>query len=141
MIRTFLNSDTDRVMQIWLGANIEAHAFIPREYWEANAPAVREQLLQARIYVYEKDGVIQGFVGMQTDYLAGIFVDQSVRSMGIGKQLLSHVKTLYPAFSLNVYQKNERAVAFYLREGLTISAEGLEEDTGNLEYTMTWRKP
>ena len=43
--------------------------------------------------------------------LAGIFVDSDVRSMGIGKKLLDYIKSIYPAFSLHVYQKNERAVA------------------------------
>ena len=54
------------------------------------------------------------------DYLAGIFVDKKCRSMGIGKGLLDCIKKNYPVFSLNVYQKNRRAVDFYLREGLVV---------------------
>lgn len=89
MIGKFLPGDTEQVMQIWLNGNIEAHNFVPRAYWESNASAVREQLLQAELYVYKIDGKIQGFVGMQGNYLAGIFVDKDVRSMGIGKKLES----------------------------------------------------
>lgn len=140
MIRKFEMKDTKRVMQIWLDVNIEAHNFVPGDYWLSNYQSVQEQLLQADIYVYEQDEEIQGFVGMMDDYLAGIFVDKKCRSMGIGKELLECVKQNYPAFSLNVYQKNRRAVDFYLREGLSIISNGIDEDTSETDYTMVWSK-
>ena len=37
---------------------------------------------------------------------------------------------------LNVYQKNARALSFYQREGLDIQCEGLDDATGEKEYTM-----
>lgn len=77
---------------------------------------------------------------MVDDYLAGIFVDKKYRSMGIGKELLECAKKKYPAFSLNVYQKNQRAVDFYLREGLSIVSKEIDEDTEEPEYTMEWIK-
>ena len=60
--------------------------------------------------------------------------------MGIGKSLLECVKKNYPAFSLNVYQKNRRAVNFYLREGLSIVSKEIDEDTGETDYTMAWNQ-
>lgn len=140
MIRKLQNNDINRVMELWLNSNLEAHDFIPKEYWITNTTAVQEQLLQAEVYVYESDGTVLGFVGMQGNYLAGIFVDSTYRSTGIGKKLLDYVKDIYPIFTLGVYQKNCRAVAFYLREGLFISSEGIEEDTQNIEYIMTWNR-
>ena len=77
---------------------------------------------------------------MTDDYLAGIFVDKKYRSMGIGKALLECIKKVYPAFSLNVYQKNQHAVDFYLRENLTIVSTGVDEDTAEDDYTMVWKK-
>lgn len=140
MIREFEKKDTKRVMQIWLEANLEVHDFVPSDYWLSQYQSVQEQLLLADIYVYEQDNEIQGFVGMVDDYLAGIFVDKKYRSMGIGKGLLECVKKIYPAFSLNVYQKNQRAVDFYLREKLTIVSTGVDEDTAEDDYTMVWKK-
>ena len=52
MIRKFETKDTEQVMQIWLTANLDAHDFVPKEYWTAQYPFVQEQLLQAEIYVY-----------------------------------------------------------------------------------------
>ena len=138
MIRKFETKDTERVMQIWLEVNIETHDFVASDYWLSKYHSVREQLLQANIYVYERDKEIQGFVGMMDDYLAGIFVDKKYRSMGIGKGLLERVKENYSAFSLNVYQKNRRAVDFYLREGLSIVSKGIDEDTAETDYIMVW---
>lgn len=140
MIRKFEKKDTERVMQIWLEVNIETHDFVPSKYWLSQYQSVQKQILQADIYVYEQDKEIQGFVGMMDDYLAGIFVDKKCRSMGIGKSLLECVKKNYPAFSLNVHQKNRRAVNFYLREGLSIVSKEIDEDTGETDYTMAWNQ-
>ena len=140
MIRKFETKDTERVMQIWLEVNIETHHFVPNDYWLSQYQSVQEQILEADIYVYEQDKEIQGFVGMMDDYLAGIFVDKKCRSMGIGNGLLEYIKKNHPTFSLNVYQKNRRAVDFYLREGLSIVSEGIDEDTGETDYTMVWNQ-
>ena len=140
MIRKFEMKDTKQVMQIWLDVNMDAHNFVQGDYWLSNYQSVQKQLLQADIFVYEQDEEIQGFVGMTDDYLAGIFVDKKGRSMGIGKELLECVKQNYPVFSLNVYQKNRRAVDFYLREGLSIISKGIDEDTSEADYTMVWNK-
>ena len=138
-IRKFTADDMERVMEIWLNGNLEAHAFIPRKYWESNAEAVKEQLLEAEVFVCEKEGRIKGFAGLQGNYLAGIFVEAGSRSKGIGRELLNRVKETHPVFSLHVYAENERAVSFYRREGLEVVSREMEKDTGREEYTMEWR--
>ena len=139
MIRMFDARDLDQVMELWLNGNIEAHDFIPRNYWESNAPMVREQLLQAEIYVYETDGKILGFVGLQGDYLAGIFVDRHARSMGIGGQLIHYVQKIRRTLILNVYRKNQRAMEFYLREGFSVLSEDIDEATGETDIVLSWK--
>lgn len=138
MIRKLNITDLDRVMEIWLDSNIEAHDFITRDYWVKNALTVREQLLQAEVYVFESYGDILGFVGLQDDYLAGIFVDKNFRSEGVGKELLNLVKTVHNLLTLSVYEKNSRAIAFYEREGFVVKSKSLDSETGGVEYTMTW---
>lgn len=140
MIRTAQKTDMEQLLQIWLNSNIDAHDFIPQKYWIDNYPLVADQLPQADIYLYEADGNIYGFVGVMDGYIAGIFVDKAHRSAGIGRQLLNHVKALYPTLSLGVYQKNQRAVRFYLREGFAINKEQLDESTGEIEYSMFWQR-
>lgn len=137
MIRKYHRSDADQVMELWLAGNVDAHPFISKEYWQSHFGEVREQLSRAEVFVFEQDGRIQGFIGLVNEYIAGIFVDKNCRSRGIGRQLLAYAKEAHDALSLGVYQKNERAVAFYLREGFEVQSEALDEDTGEREYTMT----
>lgn len=138
MIRKFQVDDIDQVMNIWCDSNIDAHSFIKQEYWISNTATVREQLLQAEIYVYEQKNKIVGFVGLQDDYLAGIFVDKDVRSQGIGTQLLDYIKSIRQEFILRVYKENKGAVNFYVREGLTTILEEMDNATNNMELLMHW---
>ncbi len=86
--------------------------------------------MQAEVFVCEKEGKIEGFAGLQGNYLAGIFVEAGYRSKGIGRELLNRVKETHPVFSLHVYAENERAVSFYRREGLKVVSREMEKDTG-----------
>lgn len=140
MVRQYIDGDIDAVMQIWLDTNIQAHHFIPSDYWRANCDMVREMLPHAEIYVYEDDCArqIDGFIGLNDDYIEGIFVKETMQSKGIGKQLLNHVKEVKPILKLSVYQKNEKAIKFYLREKFSIQSENVDDNTGEKEFVMVW---
>lgn len=140
MIRKLQKADINAVADMWLNANLKAHCFIPAQYWESNFELVKEMLSGAKVYVYENDQKIQGFVGLNGEYIEGIFVLSEMQSRGIGKLLLDYVKDKRPELRLNVYQKNPRAVAFYQREGFKIQREGVDEATGEKDYTMLWRR-
>lgn len=136
MIRTLQKADINRVMDIWLDTNIKAHSFVPSQYWKSNCDLVREMLLHAEVYVYENEQGIQGFVGLNGDYMEGIFVSDGMQSQGIGKRLLDFIKSKKVKLCLNVYRKNMRAIHFYQREGFKIQHEGIDEATGEKDYTM-----
>jgi len=142
MIRNFQQNDLPRVMKIWLETNLQAHGFIPKEYWLGNVQLVQELLPQAELYVHEDEATknIDGFIGLSEDYIEGIFVAQGAQSRGIGKQLLDHVKSLRPALSLSVYKKNEGALRFYRREQFQVRSEGVDEQNGEAELTLVWRR-
>ena len=142
MIRQFKTTDLSEVMQIWLETNIQAHNFIPRNYWIDNYDLVKDLLPQAEVYVYENDtnGLIEGFVGLNENHIAGIFVRGVVQSKGIGKQLMDYVKTIKEKISLVVYFKNKRAIDFYLRERFQRQSESFDESTGELELFMIWMR-
>ena len=140
MIRKLRKADINSVAEIWLDANRKAHAFIPASYWERNFASVKEKLPQAEVYVYEDDKMIQGFVGLNDEYIEGIFVSDEMQSCGIGKLLLDYIKDKKVSLRLNVYQKNARAISFYQREGFIIQCEDLDEATGEKEYIMLWKQ-
>ena len=140
MIRRLQKVDINRVADIWLKTNLEAHDFISEQYWIGNYEAVKKMLPQAEVYVYEDNKIIQGFVGVQDKYIEGIFVSGKMQSHGIGKALLDYIKNKKVRLQLSVYQKNSRAMSFYQREGFTIQSERLDEFTGEKEYVMEWNR-
>lgn len=140
MIRKLRKADIDSVADIWLDTNRKAHAFIPASYWERNFASVKEMLPQAEVYVYETETGIQGFLGLNGEYIEGIFVSEEAQSRGIGKCLLDCAKDRKSALRLNAYQKNVRAIRFYQREGFQILRSGLDAATGEVECEMLWRR-
>lgn len=140
MIRELQNTDIDSVVALWLAANLQAHGFISPEYWKANQGMVKELLPQAEVYVYEKDGEILGFAGLDGEFIEGFFVSEKAQSRGIGKSLMAFLKAKKPELRLNVYQKNTRAIRFYEREGFRIQSEGMDAATGEKDYVMAWHQ-
>jgi putative acetyltransferase len=140
MIRKLEKDDIDKVILIWLEVNTKAHNFISEIYWVEQFDAVKGMLPQSEVYVYEKNGDILGFIGLNDNYIAGIFVSILSQSKGIGKQLLNYAKGIKTELSLSVYQKNERAIKFYQRESFIIHTENFDENTGEKEFLMLWER-
>ena len=88
MIRELQKADINKVADIWLDTNVVTHYFISKQYWQNNFELVKELLLQATVYVYEDNQEIQGFIGLNDEYIEGIFVSNEMQSHGIGKALL-----------------------------------------------------
>ncbi len=140
MIRAYQDKDLDNVMELWLRTNISAHSFIESEYWQSNFEFVKTVMPEAAIYLYEENDEILGFIGLVDNYIAGIFVAEKAQRKGIGKMLLDCAKSRREKLSLQVYQKNEKAVKFYLREGFVILSQQVDENTGEIELEMSYKE-
>lgn len=132
------SADSDQAAEIWLEANLQAHDFIDPCYWNSHLDEVKTQLAQAEGFVCQRETGLAGFIGLQNGFIAGLFVRDSFRGQGVGKALLNRAKEACERLSLDVYQKNRRAVAFYLREGFQIWRESRDIHTGEDEYRMEW---
>lgn len=137
MIRLFEFRDLDDIMRIWLEGNLQAHPFIEETYWRKKFESVKSVLPNAEVYVYEEEGTVLGFIGMDAEYIAGIFVAEGHRGQGIGHRLIEAVKRK-KRLSLHVYEKNGGAVAFYQAEGFHIECSMTEKETGEEEYLMVY---
>ena len=132
--------DLNRLVEIWLNSNIDAHNFIEENYWRSNIAYLREELPKSDLYLAEIDNKIVGFMGIMDSYIAGIFIDKDFRSMGLGKKLLQIGKDKYDFLSLNVYVKNEKACKFYLNNDFIVEEKTLDEANNQYEYYMTYKK-
>lgn len=138
-IRRFEIGDLTEVMDLWLNGNLQAHSFIPEAYWKSHYGDVQDAIREAEVYVFETDGHIGGFIGLDGDYIAGVFVREDLRSCGIGSRLLDCAKMERENLTLYVYESNDRAIRFYERKGFTVKREQVDEETGQKELEMSWR--
>lgn len=138
-IRKANKVDINRVMDIWLQANLEAHNFVDPNYWKDNFAVVKQEIQSADVFVVEVKNEIVGFAGLKEDYLAGIFFDQKVRHQGLGTELLNYLKHRYPQLILDVYQKNLAAINFYRKNGFKIIQEKEYQNQNLNEYQMMWK--
>ena len=140
IIRSFNDMDLNRVLKIWYEGNLEAHDFISPSYWDRNFNYVKRNLPLSEVYVYEIDGYVVGFIGMDNGYVDGLFVDKEYRGTGIGTRLLNYIKEENDFFTLHVFENNYGAVTFYENRGLIKKEESVHEDLGEVEYLMYYRK-
>ena len=142
VIRQYDEYDIDALMKIWLDTNIQAHNFISSDYWRSNYDMVRKILSYAEIYVYQDDSAKQiiGFIGLNGNYIEGVFVKETMQSKGIGKMLLDYVKNFKTTLTVSVYQKNKKAIRFYRREKFSIQSENVDDNTEEKEFIMVWNR-
>lgn len=140
MIRKHNIEDLDDIMEIWLQENTRSHSFIDEKYWKDNYDFVRKEILKSEVYLYEDDITkeIKGFIGINDNYIPGLFVKENCKSKGIGKCLIDHAKKKKEILYLSVYKKNMRALMFYKKEGFEVEEERIDKNTGEKEILMVW---
>ena len=128
--------------QIWLAANLQAHAFVPAQYWLGHYEDVTTNgLPAAQVFYACQNGQIQGFIGIvEENYIAGLFVKPACQRQGVGKELLQYCQSRYEDLSLHVYTQNTGAVRFYKQNGFVLLQQQPDPDTGCMQALMRWQK-
>lgn len=139
-IRGYRNEDLKKIEEIWLKGNKEAHAFVSEEFFFGHLPMLRELMPKVTVLVSEEEDTVTGFLGMEDGFILGLFVDPIKQGQGIGRKLLQEAKCKTDVLTLKAFVKNERAVAFYKREGFTAAGTEVDETTGEEEVTFVWKK-
>lgn len=141
IIRKFYGPDLNKIMKIWYDGNIQAHDFIDVSYWDRNYGYVSRLIPKTEVYVYEANGIVVGFIGVDNGYIEGLFVEEAYRGFGIGEKLLNYVIEEYEFITLHVFENNRAAVTFYEKMGLRKREIEINEDLGEVEYLMYYRRP
>jgi putative acetyltransferase len=71
-----------------------------------------------------------GFIGVEGDEVAMLFVHPDRRGQGIGSRLLKHAVVALGATRLDVNEQNEQALGFYRRMGFTVVGRSERDSTG-----------
>ena len=141
MIRAVQPHDLPVLSALWLDTNLEAHAFIDATYFTDRLSLVTMALSRAEIYVCtDSTSLIRGFIGLEGEEVAGLFVRQGCRGAGVGKALLDKAKSLRARLTLSVYDLNPRALKFYVREGFKCAGHGYDEDSQAYFTELSWKR-
>ena len=138
-IRPQRPADLPALLNIWLQGNLDAHPFIPAAYWEENRPAVAAALPAAEVLAAEEAGELLGFIGLQGDCIAGLFVRRDSRGRGVGRALLAAARATRSSLTLRAYERNTAACRFYAREGFAEAGRTFDPDTGETELLLHWQ--
>ena len=140
IIRKPLPTEIEAIIKIWLDGNMQAHPFIQPDYWLNHIGYMRQVLPLSEVYVYEVEGEIAGFIGLDGDYIAGLFVGKQYQSQGIGTSLIEFIKQQHFALTLAVYKKNEKAMRFYHKQNFVVMEERIDSNTNEAELLMSWNR-
>ena len=141
MIRRLQPGEMDELIEIWLASTIQAHPFISETYWHESESIVRNVYIpQSATWVYLHQDKMVGFISvLDSLFIGALFVSEPFIGKGIGQALMEHVKALYPSLSLEVYQKNHRAVHFYHHQGFRIEESAWQNETHHPTWIMSWQ--
>jgi len=139
-LNSFSDRDLEQLAQIWLNGNLQAHSFIPAQYWKNQFVNIKKMLPEANIFVYRNNETIIGFLGELDGYIAGLFVDMNYRNQGVGSRLINYLKQINDKLTLSVYVDNINAVNFYENKDFIIDSVGMNTETDSKEYHMIWEK-
>ena len=142
--------DLPRVGELLLQVN-EVHHTIRPDLFKTNARKYTDDELRAifrdpdaPVFVYETDGRVLGYafcilqtrrgnnlVDGKTLYLDDLCVDEAARGRGIGTALYRYVLDYAKRIgchniTLNVWEGNDAALAFYRKCGMTVQKTGME---------------
>ena len=140
MIRRWDAKETGPLLELWLESTIYAHPFIAESYWHESLEVVRDVYLPAAsTWVWQENDALKGFVSvMDSRFVGALFVAPEAIRRGIGRALLDEVKQHYDWLSLEVYQKNVRAVNSYHAQGFRIEDSAWQDDTQHPTWIMHW---
>ena len=141
MIRRLLPGEMDKLIEIWLASTIQAHPFISESYWHESESIVRNVYIpQSATWVFMHQDKMVGFISvLDSRFIGALFVSEPFIGQGIGQALMEHVKAHYPSLSLEVYQKNHRAVHFYHHQGFRIEESAWQNETRHPTWIMSWQ--
>ena len=77
--------------------------------------------------IRDQEGLIMGFMGIESDKLEMLFVHPFFMGKGIGKSLLEHALKTFKVNKVDVNEDNQQAVGFYEKMGFkTVGRSALD---------------
>lgn len=137
MIRHFEPADEDDVIRVFLASTIPGQDFLPEAFWRSDARIVRRELLPiAETWVAVDDGEIVSFVSLHDGTIGGLFTEPDHQGQGHARALIDHVRARHDVLRVEVFRRNEAAMAFYAKRGFVEESAEIHLETGLEAVTM-----
>lgn len=120
MIRKIETADYPRLVEIWESAVLHTHDFLKEEDFLCYKERLPSYFPYVALFGFEQDGILVGFIGIAEGNVEMLFVDDSCRGKGIGKQLISYVIRDFGVTKVDVNEQNPQAVGFYEHMGFRL---------------------
>ncbi len=131
MIRPYLSSDTEAIIEVWYQASLLAHPFLKADFLEKEKQNIREVYLpNTQTWVYHRKGQVLGFLSMIGNEVGAIFLHPAYHGRGIGSELMDMVEADHETLEVEVFEKNNIGRAFYERYGFEEVSRRIHEETG-----------
>ena len=84
MIKELETEEINDVLAIWLRASVKAHSFVDNEFWESKMDVMRQTYIpSSKTYVFKENDIIKGFLSLQEETLAAMFVSPEFQGQGV----------------------------------------------------------
>jgi putative acetyltransferase len=114
--------DLPRVVEVWEASVRATHHFLTEADIEYLTSLVEDDIgqVQTLLGIRAGDGQVVGFIGVEGDEVAALFIHPDWRGRGIGRRLFTYAVETLGATSVDVNEQNDQAVGFYRRMGCEV---------------------
>lgn len=119
------------MLAVWAESAAVAYPFWTAAMFEQERRDIAEKFLPvAETYVFERSGIVVGFISLLGSEVGGIFVAPQHQGQGIGRALLDEARGRYGRLELDVFEGNRIGRAFYAAYGFAVVGERVDEAAG-----------
>ncbi len=131
----------NNLIEIWEDSVKATHLFLSSSEIKSIKKYVPQALLEVDhlLIIKDKKQKIIAFAGVDNQRLEMLFIKNSERGKGYGKQLLNHVIKKYQINELTVNEQNPQVVAFYKNMGFNTYKRTEIDEQGN-PYPLLYMK-
>jgi len=130
-LRPYLATDLEDCMCIWKAASIAGHTFLSADDLASDEPIVRDTYMpMAQITVALHGQRVAGFIAMVEDFIGALFVAPDHHRLGIGRSLVGFAAERRDRLTVEVYEANTKARAFYKALGFAETDRRDMDDRG-----------
>lgn len=117
--RRAAKADHPAILTVWIESVSATHHFLAPADFERIYVQLRDRWLDdvGQIRVWEEEGAVAGFIGMNPPKVEMLFVAPAYMGKGIGRALLDSVRGDWPLLEVDVNEQNTAAAGFYRRYG------------------------